>query len=197
MIPSSGTSILIFVLAYDSSLFNVIAPVLSNSSEIKAAVVYADSSDRSTIANTNIPTLCHFAGSKDAVLEKEKNVTEYYYGNIKNRLFATPFQEHWHYGTEAVSHTRNLTFLKKSMNGPFFDLEAIWEEHTYYEFADRSVEHTMSTMVAEPYVNHVPTVSSSIFLAEVTDITVNWRHRPLETDRFLSQQLYFQQLRRH
>jgi carboxymethylenebutenolidase len=38
-------------------------------------------------------------------------------------------------------------------------LEEIWEEHTYYEFADRSVEHTMSTMVQEPYVNHVPTVS--------------------------------------
>ena len=38
-------------------------------------------------------------------------------------------------------------------------MEAIWDEHTYYEFADRSVEHTMSTMVQEPYVNHVPTVS--------------------------------------
>jgi carboxymethylenebutenolidase len=44
---------------------------------------------------------------------------------------------------------------------PYFDLEDIWEEHTYYEFADRSVEHTMSTMVQEPYVNHVPTVSSN------------------------------------
>lgn len=47
------------------------------------------------------------------------------------------------------------------MGGPYFDLEIIWEEHTYYEFADRSVEHTMSTMVQEPYVNHVPTVSNS------------------------------------
>lgn len=46
------------------------------------------------------------------------------------------------------------------MNGPYFDLEDIWDEHTYYEFADRSVEHTMSTMVQEPYVNHVPTVSA-------------------------------------
>jgi hypothetical protein len=44
------------------------------------------------------------------------------------------------------------------MDGPYFDLEAIWDEHCYYEFTDRSVEHTMSTMVAEPYVNHVPTV---------------------------------------
>jgi carboxymethylenebutenolidase len=51
------------------------------------------------------------------------------------------------------------------MGGPYFDLEEIWEEHTYYEFADRSVEHTMSTMVQEPYVNHVPTVSAHPYLA--------------------------------
>jgi carboxymethylenebutenolidase len=48
------------------------------------------------------------------------------------------------------------------MNGPYFDLERIWDEHTYYEFTDRSVEHTMSTMVDQPYVNHVPTVGGFI-----------------------------------
>lgn len=58
-----------------------------------------------------------------------------------------------------VAHTRSLTFIKKHLNGPYFDLEKIWEEHTYFEFADRSVEKTMATMVQEPYVNHVPTVS--------------------------------------
>lgn len=60
---------------------------------------------------------------------------------------------------ESVSHTRNLTFLKPRMNGPYFDLEAIWDEHTYWEFENRSVPQTMATMVQEPYVNHVPTVS--------------------------------------
>lgn len=45
------------------------------------------------------------------------------------------------------------------MKGPYFDLEAIWDEHTYYEFDNRSVECTMGTMVQEPYVNHIPTVS--------------------------------------
>lgn len=44
------------------------------------------------------------------------------------------------------------------MNGPYFDLEAIWDEHTYYEFEARDVAKTMSTMVQEPYVNHIPTV---------------------------------------
>jgi hypothetical protein len=73
--------------------------------------------------------------------------------------FALPFQPSFNGSAEAVSHTRSLKFLKGLMDGPYFDLETIWDEHTYYEFADRSVEHTMSTMVQEPYVNHVPTVS--------------------------------------
>ncbi|KAF7330791.1 hypothetical protein MVEN_02418300 [Mycena venus] len=39
---------------------------------------------------------------------------------------------------------------------------AIWEEHTYFEFEVRSVAKTMGTMVAEPYVNHVPTLAGGI-----------------------------------
>jgi carboxymethylenebutenolidase len=84
--------------------------------------------------------------------------TEYYYPKAQSYAFATPFHQHFDYNMESVSHTRNLQFLKPKIGGPFFDLEYIWEEHTHYEFADRSVEHTMSTMVQEPYVNHTPTV---------------------------------------
>lgn len=86
----------------------------------------------------------------------------YYYPETESFLFATPFQKKFKSSSEAVSHTRNLTFLKNRMNGPYFDLEAIWEEHTYYEFEARSVPHTMATMVQEPYVNHVPTVSAPL-----------------------------------
>jgi carboxymethylenebutenolidase len=50
------------------------------------------------------------------------------------------------------------------MNGPYFDLEQIWDEHTYFEFENRSVEWTMSTMVQEPYVNHIPTVSTKFLI---------------------------------
>lgn len=85
----------------------------------------------------------------------------YSYPTAKPGFAVPPSHPNFHYNAESLSHTRNLTFLKPLMNGPYFDLEKIWDEHTYYEFADRSVEHTMSTMVAEPYVNHVPTVSES------------------------------------
>lgn len=92
-------------------------------------------------------------------LERSASLTMYDYAEAKSCLFATPFQDHFIYSSESVSHTRNLTFLKKLINGPYFDLEAIWGEHTYWEFENRSVEHTMATMVQEPYVNHIPTVS--------------------------------------
>ena len=37
-----------------------------------------------------------------------------------------------------------------------YDLAALWEAH---EFETRDVDATMSTMVAEPYVNHIPTMT--------------------------------------
>lgn len=46
-----------------------------------------------------------------------------------------------------LAHTRSLAFLRKQLGGPYFDLEAVWDEHTYYEFVDRSVAKTMGTMV--------------------------------------------------
>jgi carboxymethylenebutenolidase len=61
-----------------------------------------------------------------------------------------------------VSHTRSLSFLKAQLGGPIFDLEAIWDEHTEYEFATRSVAQTMGTMVDEPYVNHVPVLTGGM-----------------------------------
>lgn len=80
------------------------------------------------------------------------------YADITGPGFIIPGHSDFKLSTAGVAHTRSLGFLKKYLNGPFFDLEKIWDEHTYYEFGDRSVEKTMATMVQEPYVNHVPTV---------------------------------------
>jgi carboxymethylenebutenolidase len=40
-----------------------------------------------------------------------------------------------------------------------FDLEALWDEHTRYEFATPDVEATLATMVEDAYVNHVPVMT--------------------------------------
>ena len=42
------------------------------------------------------------------------------------------------------------------------DLAALWEAHCRYEFETREVERTMATMVAEPYVNHIPTMAGGV-----------------------------------
>ncbi|KIP12520.1 hypothetical protein PHLGIDRAFT_113602 [Phlebiopsis gigantea 11061_1 CR5-6] len=58
----------------------------------------------------------------------------------------------------SLSYTRSLELLRRQL-GPHFDLEKLWELHTFYEFDDRDALKTMSTMVATPYVNHIPTMT--------------------------------------
>lgn len=73
-----------------------------------------------------------------------------------------PADEEYHAESANLAHTRSLTFLKPLLNGPYFDLEAIWQDHCDREFNERDVERTMETMVAEPYVNHIPTLTGGI-----------------------------------
>ncbi|KAF5024576.1 hypothetical protein F66182_3339 [Fusarium sp. NRRL 66182] len=151
----------IIVTAYDPSLWNQIAGTLDTDASLVGGVIYANDQDESSLENANIPLLRHVAG-RTAKLERCDGATTYSYSTATSHRVATPFDKDFDYWTESLSHTRNLQFLKPLTNGPYFDLEAIWDEHTYYEFADRSVEHTMSTMVDQPYVNHVPTLTGGI-----------------------------------
>jgi carboxymethylenebutenolidase len=45
---------------------------------------------------------------------------------------------------------------------PDHDLVALWEAHTRMEFETRNVDATMATMVAQPYVNHIPTMTGGV-----------------------------------
>jgi len=42
------------------------------------------------------------------------------------------------------------------------DLGALWEAHCRHEFGERDVDATMKTMVPEPYVNHIPTMTGGV-----------------------------------
>lgn len=105
----------------------------------------------------------------------DQSTTKHLYP-ISSPHFVLPQTNHYDPANASIAHSRTLVFLRKSLGGPFFDLEAIWDEHTYFEFEVRSVAKTMGTMVvslffdlvfaalnicftqAEPYVNHIPTV---------------------------------------
>jgi carboxymethylenebutenolidase len=45
-------------------------------------------------------------------------------------------------------------------HGP--DLSSLWEAHCAHEFGSRDVSATMATMVAQPYVNHIPTMTGGV-----------------------------------
>jgi carboxymethylenebutenolidase len=56
-----------------------------------------------------------------------------------------------------IAHSRTLALLRATV-GPRYDLSALWDEHRNCEFVSRDADATMRTMVAQPYVNHVPTL---------------------------------------
>jgi predicted ester cyclase len=60
-----------------------------------------------------------------------------------------------------LAWTRSLGLIRRGF-GIHVDLEAIWENHTALEFVAKDADATMKTMVAEPYVNHVPTMTGGV-----------------------------------
>ena len=51
---------------------------------------------------------------------------------------------------------------------PDHNLPRIWEDHCACEFGTPDVDGAMATMVAEPYVNHIPTMTGGVGHAQVT-----------------------------
>ncbi|OOG00604.1 hypothetical protein ASPCADRAFT_511563, partial [Aspergillus carbonarius ITEM 5010] len=143
-----------------SSQFVQYLPHYINNTSI-AAIVYHSLWEKTP----DIPVLTHAPGSHPP----STHVTQYTYPDVASTGFVIPGHPDFKYSAASVAHTRTLTFLKPILNGPYFDLEKIWEEHTYYEFADRSVEKTMATMVQEPYVNHIPTMTGGIGRANLSN----------------------------
>ena len=60
-----------------------------------------------------------------------------------------------------MAYSRSLALLRRVL-GPIYDLSHLWDLHTFYEFGQRDVDATMATMVAQPYVNHIPTMTGGV-----------------------------------
>ncbi|MFV5513716.1 dienelactone hydrolase family protein [Acinetobacter gerneri] len=84
----------------------------------------------------------------------------YIYANV-DHAFARPQGAHFHKQSALIAHERTIAALRKRI-GPDYDLAELWEEHIKYEFETRNVPDTMATMVKEPYVNHIPTMTGGV-----------------------------------
>lgn len=78
-----------------------------------------------------------------------------------DHAFARPASEHYHKPSALMAHERSVAAFRKAL-GPHYNLSALWDKHCEYEFGTRNVDDTMATMVAEPYVNHIPTMTGGV-----------------------------------
>ncbi len=78
-----------------------------------------------------------------------------------DHAFARTGGDHFHKPSALMAHERSVALFREVL-GPVYDLSTLWDAHTANEFAHRDVDATMATMVAEPYVNHIPTLTGGV-----------------------------------
>ncbi len=90
--------------------------------------------------------------------------------NPKVQMFVYPGVDHafariggdnFHKTSSQLAYQRTVEALKKAI-GPHFDLSRLWDQHCACEFETRDIAATMVTMVLEPYVNHIPTMTGGV-----------------------------------
>jgi carboxymethylenebutenolidase len=121
---------------------NIKGPMVFHFAELDK---YADAAAREKIK-------AGFAGRSDA---------EFYLYPGCDHAFAAPERASFDKPATLMAHSRSIALFRKVL-GPHYDLSTLWDRHTELEFATRSAEATMGTMVAEPYVNHIPTMTGGV-----------------------------------
>ncbi|OTB17193.1 hypothetical protein K445DRAFT_316686 [Daldinia sp. EC12] len=159
-LPSCDQAEKIGIITYMPVLESAVFETIEAQKELCAVVCYGMLG--TGVIPSKLPLLAHIprlpAGVQEDASNGGGNEKTYYYDDAKS-FFPIPAHENYHATSASVAHTRSLAFLKPFVGAPYFNLEKVWEEHTYWEFQARSVEETMATMVEEPYVNHVPTLT--------------------------------------
>jgi carboxymethylenebutenolidase len=117
------------------------------------------------------PMVMHFGGAdehvpiegvekiKAAFADRDEILISVYEG--APHAFANRYRDTYNKVAAGMAHSRTIAMLRGVM-GPHYDLEYLWDMHCYHEFETRDVDETMATMVAEPYVNHVPTMTGGV-----------------------------------
>jgi carboxymethylenebutenolidase len=122
------------------------------------------------LATVECPVTLHFGETDKFVPEaartaiasavKGRNVEIFVYPGADHG-FNCPERPAFDKAASLMAHSRTLTTFRDAM-GPHYDLSALWEHHTYLEFGARDAAATMRTMVDEPYVNHIPTMTGGV-----------------------------------
>jgi carboxymethylenebutenolidase len=128
------------------------------------------------IPTIRCPTVVHFAERDSrtspeqlrhvrAALSDKPQIEQYVYPDCAEG-FADPDHAHADKAAGLMAYSRTLALLRAVL-GPVYDLNRLWEQHCYFEFALRDVDAVMPTMVDQPYVNHVPTMTGGVGYAQL------------------------------
>lgn len=127
-------------------------------------------------SNVRCPILFHFGGKDDHIppawVEKVKtafagreDASVLIYPEAGHG-FSLPGRGSYNKLASQMAHSPTIGLLRRVL-GPKYDLEALWEKHCEYEFAARDADATMKTMVPQPYVNHIPTMTGGVGYEEL------------------------------
>jgi carboxymethylenebutenolidase len=123
------------------------------------------------VAGIDVPFVLHLAGedaycSPDAqaklaaAVDDRPDVSVHVYPGV-GHPFANPYRAGYDKPSAQMAYSRTIAVLRTTM-GPHRDLGALWDRHMALEFGARDVAGTMATMVEEPYVNSVPTMTGGV-----------------------------------
>jgi carboxymethylenebutenolidase len=109
------------------------------------------------------PVVVHLAGAHNVSGHRDFEVYVY---PERTGAFATPASPDYFKPAAEMAYSRTLALLRRVL-GPYYDLSSLWEAHRRCEFETRDADATIATMVAQPYVNHIPTLTGGYGRAEL------------------------------
>ena len=127
--------------------------------------------------NLSSPLMLHIAGDDKfcppeaqrqihATLDSNPLVTIHDYPG-RDHAFGRTGGEHYDAADAELANLRSLEFFVNHLAGTGLaraqqTLSTRWDDHVKYEFATRNTDHTLETMVADAYVNHVPVMTGGV-----------------------------------
>lgn len=128
------------------------------------------------LAGLAVPMVFHFAEKDQFAPPKAvSDVQRAVHGRNHGEVFTYPGTDHgfcapgraaYDRSSATAAHSRTIGLFRRVM-GPQFNLEALWNAHVDFEFQTRDVDATMKSMVSQPYVYVVPTMTGGFGFREL------------------------------
>jgi len=146
------------IVAYGDAAAIVLDVCIKPMSKLCAIVAYYPTQypKTSTTYGPNTECIVHAAGSERVPLK----CRSYNYPFVEIG-FAEADLETYDKISASLAWSRSLGAVRRGFRIDV-DLESIWENHMALEFATKDADATMKTMVPQPYVNHIPTLTGGI-----------------------------------